>query len=86
MSAEPGHKSAYPADLRWRVIGNVCNGTLVQKDCSESQHLVQYTAQTTFKLFEQTGEVSPWGQPSRKEMRYQLWALVLENPSYRNSC
>ena len=46
------------------------------------------TAQTTFKLFKQTGEVSPCGQPSRKETRclsdadeIYIVGLVLENPS-----
>ena len=46
------------------------------------------TAQTTFKLFELIGEVSPWGQPSRKETRclsdadkIYIVGLVLENPS-----
>ena len=43
---------------------------------------------TTLKLFEQTGEVSPRGQPSRKETRclsdadeLHIVGLVLENPS-----
>ena len=59
-----------------------CNGTLVQKDCSKSQHLVQYSPNIIRALFEQTGEVSPQDQPSRREVRL---GLVLER-SARNSC
>ena len=69
MSAEPGHKSAYSPDLRWRVVWQCIAMELSFRKIALSLNISCSTAQTTFKLFEQTGEVSSRGQPSRKETR-----------------
>ena len=88
MSAEPGRKSAYSADLRWRIVWQRIAMELSFRQIALNLNISCSTAQTTFKLFEQTGEVSPRGQPSRKEMRclsdsdeIYVVGLVLENPS-----
>ena len=88
MSAEPGRKSAYSADLRWRVVWQRIAMELSFRRIALNLNISCSTAQTTLKLFEQTGEVSPRGQPSRKETRclsdadeLHIVGLVLENPS-----
>ena len=88
MSCEPGRKSAYSADLRWRVVWQRIGMELTFMKIAVNLNISCSTAQTTFKRFEQTGDVSPRGQPSRKEMRclsdadeIYILGLVLESPS-----
>ena len=88
MSAESGHNSAYLPDLRWRVVWQCIAMELSSRKIALNLNISCSTAQTMFKLFEQTGEVSSRGQPSRKETRclsdadeIYIVGLVLENPS-----
>ena len=88
MSAEPGRKQAYSSDLRWRIVWQRIGMEFSFRKIAASLNISCSTAQTTFRLFEQTGDVNPRGQPSRKEMRCLCSAdenyivgLVLENPS-----
>ena len=91
MSAEPGRKSAYLADLRWRVVWQRIAKEFSFRKIPLNLNIPCNTAQTTFKLFEQTGEVSPWGQPIRKEMRClsdadEIVGLILESMYLQELC
>ena len=88
MSAEPGRKTAYSADLRWRVVWQRIGMGLTFRKIAENLNIACSTAQATYKLFEQTGGVDPRGQPSRTDVRslndtdeIYIVGLVLENPS-----
>jgi len=88
MSAEPGRKTAYSADFRWRVVWQRIGMGLTFKKIAENLNIACSTAQATYKLFEQTGGVDPRGQPSRTDVRslndtdeIYIVSLVLENPS-----
>jgi len=88
MSAEPGRKTAYSADFRWRVVWQCIGMGLTFRKIAEKLNIACSTAQATYKLFEQTGGVDPRGQPSRTDVRslndtdeIYIVSLVLENPS-----
>ena len=70
MSAEPGHKSAYLPDLRWRVVWQCIAMELSFRKIALNFNISCSTVQTTFKLFEQTGEGESTGptQQERDEM------------------
>ena len=87
MSAEPKRKTAYSVDLRWRIVWQYIRMELSFRKIALNLNISCSTAQTTFTLFEQTGEVSPRGQPSREDTRclnsadeIYVLGLVLENP------
>ena len=91
MSAEPGRKSAYLADLHWRVVWQRIAMEFSFRKIPLNLNISCSTVQTTFKLFEQTGEVSPRGQPIRKEMRClsdadEIVGLILESMYLRELC
>ena len=88
MSAEPERKTAYSADLRWRVVWQHIGMGLTFRKIAENLNIACSTAQATYKLFEQTGGVDPRGQPSRTDVRIlndadeiYIVGLVLENHS-----
>ena len=88
MSAEPGRKSAYSPDIRWRVVWQRIGMELSFRQIALNLNISCSTAQTTFKRFERTGTVSRKEQRCRKELRslsdtdeLHIVGLVLKCPS-----
>lgn len=87
MSAEPGRKTAYSADLRWRIVWQRIGMEQSYRKIASSLNIAPSTAVATLKLFQRTGDVSSRRQPSRKDLRclndsdeLYVIGLVLENP------
>ena len=88
MSAEPGRKAPYSADIGWRVVWQRIG---MEMQFREIVRLLQIAISTThriFKRFEESGEVSAAKQPKRLlarklDDRHELLliAIVIENAS-----
>lgn len=92
MSAEPGRKTAYSVDLRWRVVWQRLALDLPLRAIASNLSISVGTAHNIFKRFEDTGEVDPKPAPKRKELRkmddhHELYVvgLVLANPTMQLS-
>ena len=88
LSAEPGRKSPYANDLRWRVVWQRLVHELTFSQIAGRLNISVSTAQRIFTLFEITGDVSPKLRGPRKYMRklddyMELFivGVVLEKPS-----
>jgi len=58
-SAEPGKKVAYSDDLRWRVVWQRLAKEKPFRDIAASLNIGLGTVHNTWKLFEQSGQVTP---------------------------
>ena len=59
MSAEPGRKTAYAADLRWRMIWQRIALEFPLEKIATNLNIAASTVHRTVKHFEDTGEVEP---------------------------
>ena len=86
MSAEPGRKTAYSNDLRWRIVyqGIAMNLPLVKI----AQNIAVSTVHRIYRLFEESGTVDPLSPRKRLDCRrlnlrseLHVVGVILENPS-----
>ena len=84
---EPGRKTAYSTDLRWRVIWQKLGMGLGYRQIAHHLNISVGTVYNTYKLFEPTGSVEAKKARKRPELcklddRHQLYVigLVLDNP------
>ena len=68
MSAEPGRKAPYAADLRWRIIWQKLGMERSFRQVSASLNIAVGTAYNVFRRFEITGNVLPT-KPDRTSTR-----------------
>ena len=87
MSAEPGRKAPYGDDIRWRVVWQRTAMELTFREISKNLNVSIGTAYNIFKLFENTGSVSPT-KPDREDTRILtgheelcIVGLLLDNPA-----
>lgn len=87
MSAEPGRKTAYSTDLRWRVIWQKLGMGLGYRQIAHHLNISVGTVYNTYKLFERTDSVEEKKARKRPELcklnhHHQLYVigLVLDNP------
>ena len=92
MSAEPGRKTAYSKDLRWRVVWQRFALNLPLRAIASNLNISVGTAHNVFKRFQDCGEVDPKPFPKRKEQRkmddhHELYivGLILANPTMQLS-
>ena len=84
MSAEPGRKTGYSADIGWRVVWRRLGMEMSFRDISKHLQIAVSTAYR--KRFEQTGSVVPIGIKERSycklDEHHQLLiiALIMHNP------
>ena len=88
MSAEPGRKSPYSSDLRWRIVWQRMVLELTFEEISTRLNIAQSTARRIYKLFEATGNVSPKQikvKPYLRSLDHDLElfiiGVILERPS-----
>ena len=88
-SAEPGRKTAYSVDRRWRVVWQRIVSEHSFRQIADNLNIAHSTASLIFKRFEEKGDVVPSTQPQRENQRcldghHELFvvALVMESPSY----
>ena len=63
MPAEPGKKTAYSVDLRWRVVWQRLVLDLPLKAIASNLSIFAGTVHNIYKRFEDTGEVDPTPAP-----------------------
>ena len=88
-SAEPGRKTAYLVDLRWRVIYQRLAKELSFEAIAQNLSISRSTACRIYALFEATGDVEPSYHQKKKSVlkkldeRTELYAvgLLLERPT-----
>ena len=87
MSAEPGRKTAYSADIGWRVVWRRIGMEQNYKEIGSLLQIAPSTAHRIFTRFKVTGNVSPRIQPSRPNLRklddnheLLLIGIILDNP------
>ena len=87
-SAEPGRKTPYSNDIRWRVIWQRVGMELPFKDIAKHLNIASSTAHSIYHRFQRTGDVSATQPPTRECLRklnsrdeLLVIGLVLENPS-----
>ena len=88
MSADPGRKTAYSVDLRWRVVWQRIGLGLCYREIAQNLNISVGIAYNTFKLFEHTGDVMAKGLRKRPKVckldyHHQLYVitLVLDKPN-----
>ena len=88
MSAEPGRKTAYSVDIRWRVIWQRYGMELSFRRISANLSISTGTVHNVLKRFEETGDVAARGQKERPDVRRLtsteelfIVGLVLESPA-----
>ena len=88
MSAEPGRKKSYFADLRWRIVYQRIAMNLPFYKIARNLNIAASTANRIYQLFEQTGGVDPVQTLERHEIRavdmhteLHVIGFVIENPS-----
>ena len=86
MSAEPGRKTAYSNDLRWRIVyqGIAMNLPLVKI----AQNVAVSALHRIYRLFEESGTLDPLSPRKRLDCRrldlrseLHVVGVILENPS-----
>ena len=87
MSAEPHRRSAYQADLRWRIVYQKIGMNLSFQRISSNLNIAASTAHRIYSLFERSGNVDSAPIARREEKildeRSELYVvgLVLDNPA-----
>ena len=69
MSAESGRKTAYSADIGWRVVWQHIGMRLTYKQIGTRLHIASSTAHRIFARFKTSGDVVPKMQPLRPQNR-----------------
>ena len=87
MSAELGRKASYSVDIRWHMIWQKTAMELSFRQVSRNLNISVGTAYNIFKLFVNTGSVSPT-KPDREDARVlsereelMVVGLLLDNPA-----
>lgn len=87
MSAEPGRKTAYSADIGWRIVWRRIGLEQSFKEIGEKLQISQSTAHRIFVRFKATSNVTSLGQPSRPQHRklddcheLMIIGIILDNP------
>ena len=87
MSAEPGRKTAYSADIGWRVVWGRIGMSQSYLEIANRLQIASSTAHRIFTRFRQTGDVAPRRQPLRLQYRkldecheLLIIAIILANP------
>lgn len=87
-SAEPGRKTPYSPDLRWRIVYQRIGMNLFYKEIAANLNVAASTVHRIYKRFENTGGVSPRRSKSRSQLRklttqeeLHVIGIVLDNPS-----
>ena len=88
MSAEPGRKAPYSADLRWRMVWQRFGLELTYKEIAKRLNVAISTVYGTCNRFEDTGNVDPTIQPARLHCRklddshgQLVLSIIMEYPS-----
>ena len=86
FSAEPGRKTAYSADIGWRVVWQYIGMNYSFEDIGKRLQIAPSTAHRIFTRFKTTGDVSRT-QPSRPQHRklddhheLLIMGIILDNP------
>ena len=69
MSAEPGRKAPYAADLRWRMVWQRIGMEFSCRRIAWNLNVAVGTVYHICRLFKQTGDVAPRKAPLRYELR-----------------
>ena len=87
ISAEPGRKTAYSNDLRWRIVHQRIAMNLPLVKIAQNLNVAVSTVHHTYRLFEESGTVDPLSPRKRLDcrrldLRSELHVgVILENPS-----
>ena len=88
MSAEPGRKTAYSNDLRWRIVYQRIAMNLPLVKIAQNLNVAVSTVHRIYRLFEESGTVDPLSPQKRLDcrrldLRSELYVVgvILENPS-----
>ena len=88
MSAEPGRKAPYSADLRWRVVYQRIALNLPLYSIAKNLNIATSTAHRVYQLFKRTGCVDHVKRLERRDIRalnvhteLHVLGFVLENPA-----
>lgn len=87
-SAEPGRKTAYAADLRWRIVWQRIGMELSYRTIAANLNVALGTVHNVNRHFIETGDVMPKKVPQRTELRSlnhsdELFTLgmIIDSPS-----
>ena len=87
FSTEPGRKTAYSVDIRWRVVWQRLAKELSFREIARNLNISLGTAHNIWERFVQTGEVDANKQPLREDLRkldeyheLLIVGLILEKP------
>ena len=87
MSAEPGRKAAYSADIGWRVVWQHIGMNLSYKEIGARLQIASSTAHRIFSRFKMSGDVVAKNQPLRPQTRHLddyhellIIGIISENP------
>ena len=87
MSAEPGRKTGYSADIAWRVVWRRIGLEQNFTEIASKLQIASSTAHRIFTRFKLTGEVTPKPQPQRLNKRklddhheLLIIGIILDNP------
>ena len=88
MSAEPGRKTAYSNDLRWRIVYQRIAVNLPLVKIAQNLNVGVSTVYRIYRLFEESGTVDPLSPQKRLDcrrldLRSELYVVgvILESPS-----
>ena len=88
MSAEPGRKTAYSNDLRWRIVYQRIAMNLPFVKIARNLNIAVSTVHRIYRLFEESGTVDPLSPRKRLDCRrldlrseLHVVGVILENPS-----
>ena len=88
MSAEPGRKTAYSNDLRWRIVYQRIAMNLPFVKIAQNLNVAVSTVHRIYRLFEESGTVDPLSPRKRLDCRrldlrseLHVVGVILENPS-----
>lgn len=87
LSAEPGRKTGYSCDIGWRVVWQRLSLELTFEQIGKRLQIAPSTAHRIFSRFSDTGEVAPFEQSAREDLRkldghheLLIMGMVHENP------
>ena len=88
MSAEPGRRSAYSADIRWRIVYQRIGMNLGLEKIARNLNIAVSTVHRVYHLFLSTDSVDPKSPRKRPEVKalspsIELYVIgvVMANPS-----
>ena len=88
-SAEPGRRTPYSLDLRWRIIWQRIGMELSYRRTAANLNVALGTVYNINRLFKKTGDVLPNKIPRRNELRLLshsdelfIIGLIIDSPSY----